>query len=267
VKAAVKPRAASSAANADAPLGFIPADPKDPRLTVEGAVCGADGRLDIEAYEDIMQCWASEPPPENHPDPTQPGVRAGEEVPKGLRVWDSQLASSSSKGKSTTGAGWVAVKHSEKAAKGAEAKRFNIRTCGSWRLAFLLARLQRALWAGEDLPAPTARQVMSPKRIWGRGTPSKRLRRQRSDEDSAEKAGKRLRRQTSAELREQAKPGSKLSKVMDRIRARVQTKTDEATGKAASSVEQSDAKVALAPVAEPPAQPIAQPVAQLDVGA
>ncbi len=29
---------------------------------------GSDGKIDIEAYEDIMQNWAGEPPPEKHPE-------------------------------------------------------------------------------------------------------------------------------------------------------------------------------------------------------
>lgn len=242
--------ARAAASSDDAVLGFIPADPADPRLTVAGAVCGADGRIDIEAYEDIMQSWASEPPPENHPDPAHPGVRAGEEVPRGLRMWDDVRTGSTSRGKAnygkngTYGAGWVAAK--SRNGKDAEVnKRFNIRTCGSWRLAFLLARLQRALWEGEDVPPPKPRLLPgSPMRLWGKGTPKRRLLRQRSsEEDSSEKAAKRLRRQTSTEQREAAKAwpkaqnpadpsagtsGSKLNSVLERIRARVQKSSEEA---------------------------------------
>merc|ERR1712039_266728 len=43
------------------------------------------------------------------------------------------------------GAGWAAVRPKTQHEGKAE-KWFNIRICGSWRLAFLLARLQRAHW-------------------------------------------------------------------------------------------------------------------------
>jgi hypothetical protein len=170
---------------------------------VDGAVCGSDGKIDIEAYEDIIQCWAGEPPPEKHPDPLHPGVRAGEEVPKGLRLWDDVRAGS---GKLKDGAGWVAVK----TAVGQKSKRekwFNIRTCGSWRLAFLLARLQRALWEREDLPALTigtspqdVAKITPTKRVLKRqpSSPNKRLKRQLSAEGTPSKSRK-LARKASAE--------------------------------------------------------------------
>lgn len=184
-----------------------------------------------------MQHWADEPPPETHPDPMHPGVRKGEEASNGLRVWDSCNYPS---GKAKDGAGWVAVKVS---LRGNRLKRFNIRTCGSWRLAFLLARMQRDLWENEDLPPRSvAASVGSPgcsrrllrrrssaeagkspgKRLLRRqssleGSPTKRLRKQDSAEDSAEKATqRRLRRQKSGDA-----PKSKLSSVLERIRARV----------------------------------------------
>jgi len=216
-------------------LGFIPADPKDPRLKVAGAVCGADGKVDIEAYEDIMQCWAGEPPPEAHPDSNHPGVRAGEGIPQGLHIWDDVRA-----GKGGSSAGWVAAKD-KPGPRGNVIKmnkRFNIRTCGSWRLAFLLARLQHHIWEHGDLPvsrvplhligspakgSPAKRllrrrssgesQGKSPgkssptKRLIRRqssgsqGSPRKRLRRTTSDgkDESAEKAGRPLKRQRSDE--------------------------------------------------------------------
>merc|ERR1719486_1382798 len=64
------------------------------------------------------------------------------------------------------------------AATTSKAKRFNIGACGSWRLAFLLARIQRTLWEQEELP-PSAlpKFAMSPLR---KMTPEKRLLRRRS---------------------------------------------------------------------------------------
>merc|ERR1719215_2519861 len=70
-----------------------------------------------------------------------PGVRRGERIPKGLRVWDDIRAGNTDK----DGAGWVAVRSASQLEKKKE-KWFNIRSCGSWRMAFLLARLQRLSW-------------------------------------------------------------------------------------------------------------------------
>lgn len=239
-----RPRTAASVGST---LSFIPADPVDRRLTIAGAVCGADGRVDITAYEDITQVWASEPPPDVHPDPMHPGVRRGEEVGPSLRVWDSCNYPS---GKAKDGAGWVAVKLCP---RGQRLKRFNIRTCGSWRLAFLLARLQRNLWENEDVAKHNVGHLMgsplkgiSPgkrllrrrssqeaassklpqKRLLrrassaeGPGSPTKRLKREASAEDSAEKvAAKRLRRQKSGGGSPQK---SRLNIIRERILARV----------------------------------------------
>lgn len=237
------PRAAARASSGDSgtSLGFIPADPSDPRLKVAGAVCGADGRVDIEAYEDIMQCWASEPPPEHHPDPMHPGVRTGEEIPQGLRMWDDVRAGGSAGGKTKAGAGWITVKLGP---RGTRERRFNIRTCGSWRLAFLLARLQHSLWEIQDAPPrrvpvhllSSPKKNSTPKRTLRRqasaeGSSGKRLRRQSSVEDSAEKVARPLKRQKSAEgaapsvKAEKLWPGdapkSKLNNVISRILARV----------------------------------------------
>eukprot|EP00927_Polykrikos_kofoidii_P023098 TRINITY_DN2137_c0_g1_i2.p1 TRINITY_DN2137_c0_g1~~TRINITY_DN2137_c0_g1_i2.p1 ORF type:complete len:362 (-),score=68.04 TRINITY_DN2137_c0_g1_i2:310-1332(-) len=126
-------------------LGFIPADPEDARLTVNGAKVLEDGKIDISAYEDLMSCWAGEPSPGDHPHPEHPGVRANEPIPKGLRIWDDLRAGAEKK----DGAGWIAVRCSKR--DGKKEKWFNIRTCGSWRLAFLLARLQRSLWERSSL--------------------------------------------------------------------------------------------------------------------
>merc|ERR1719327_30609 len=83
-------------------------------------------------------------------------------------MWDDVRAG----GKGKDGAGWVAVRIGP---HGRKEKWFNIRTCGSWRLAFLLARIQRALWDREELPpraAAAAASALSPKRV----TPLKRIR-------------------------------------------------------------------------------------------
>jgi len=119
----------------------LPADPQDRRLTLEGAVLDGEGKIDILAYEDLMPAFAHEPPPNVHPDPERPGVGANEHFPKGLRLWDDIRQGHTKK----DGAGWIAVRAASEHEKKRE-KWFNIRVCGSWRMAFLLAKLQLACW-------------------------------------------------------------------------------------------------------------------------
>merc|ERR1740121_1224052 len=88
-----------------------------PRLTLDGAVVDAKGKIDVGAYADLQSWYAGEPPPTRHPRPTCPGVRLGEEVARSARKGEPKRE-----------------------------KWFNIRTTGSWRLAFFLARLQRDIW-------------------------------------------------------------------------------------------------------------------------
>lgn len=121
--------------------GVWPADPDDPRLTVAGLKFGGDGKIDIDAYKDLMAVFSREPAPDQHPDPSNPGVRAGEKIPKGLRNWDDVRAGAHEK----DGAGWVASRSASQN-EPSKTKWFNIRLCGSWRMAFLLARLQRLHW-------------------------------------------------------------------------------------------------------------------------
>lgn len=177
------PKAATTPGSEDAPaFSFIPADPADPRLQLGGAVVLEDGKLNTFAYEDLKDSWKGEPPPEQHPNPATPGVRSGEIVPKGLRVWDDVAAGAQGK----DGAGWIAVYSSK--ANGRPTKKekwFNIRSCGSWRLAFLLAKLQRSLWergvmgppmatagAPEQAPAAAAAEPATPVADSGPADPS-----------------------------------------------------------------------------------------------
>lgn len=83
-----------------------------------------------------------------HPDACQPGVRAGEVVTDGLQMWDDAKRSrNGSGGALKQGAGWIA--EVKRPGGKIESRKFEVRTWGSWRLAFLLARLQRALWDEE----------------------------------------------------------------------------------------------------------------------
>lgn len=122
----------------------LPADPDDPRLTVEGAQLCADGKINTAAYEDLQPWYGGEPAPDQHPYPERPGVRAGEQVAKGLRIWDDLRAGATQNGTQRTGAGWICTRQQRNESK--REKWFNIRTCGSWRLAFVLARLQQEVW-------------------------------------------------------------------------------------------------------------------------
>lgn len=147
--------AKAAARNAGAVLQ-IPIDPEDERLTYKGVVLDFNGKVQISAYADLMPRFAGEPPPDQHPDPTHPGVRVDEQIPNGLRIWDDVRAGATDK----DGAGWIAH-HKADGGDRKKEKWFNIRACGSWRLAFLLARLQRIYWdeRAASLNASTAAPV------------------------------------------------------------------------------------------------------------
>jgi len=183
-------------------LGFIPADPDDPRLQVAGAVCTEDGKLDLAAYEDLKECYKGEPPPEQHPDMAHPGVRKGEVVPKGLRIWDDV-----EKGlQKRDGAGWIAM-HSSKCSSRTE-KWFNIRTCGSWRLAFVLARLQRTLWEQRGAAAAAARAPAPGSEAAGAGPaePSTPRGKRRAPQADAPDTGRKQRRAPGAQQVQDSAP-------------------------------------------------------------
>jgi len=121
--------------------------PDDLRLTARGAVCDLFGRLDVSAYKDLKSHFAGEAPRDRHPDPRMPGMLASELAagsPDGLRWWSD-----------AKGEGWIASHPTCKAGQTVpESKWFSARTGGSWRFAYLLARLQRRLW--ETLPEEDA---------------------------------------------------------------------------------------------------------------
>lgn len=91
-----------------------------------------------------------------------PGVRDGEEVPSGLKTWNDALGKSGKSGGMKNGAGWIAEYKGSK--KQSQTRWFNVRTWGSWRLAFLLAKLQRQLWEAASA-APAKAAVEAPKVI------------------------------------------------------------------------------------------------------
>lgn len=140
--------------------GVWPADPEDPRLTIAGIVLekaskwSGGGKIDVDAYRDLFTCFRGEPAPDQQPDAENPGVRRGEKIPKGLRIWDDVRAGCDEK----DGAGWIASRTSKH--DGSQTKWFNIRQCGSWRMAYLLARLQRLYW--DDRAAWVAAPITAP---------------------------------------------------------------------------------------------------------
>lgn len=114
-------------------------DPTDERLTVTGAKCDTQSRLILASYNDLKGSFAGEPPPERHPSSNRPGLRrtelpgGSEEVSlDGLRSW-----------RDTKGEGWIAER---KVGGKNETRWISARTWGSWRLVFLLARLQQQVW-------------------------------------------------------------------------------------------------------------------------
>merc|ERR1740129_1974196 len=91
------------------PRASIPPDPEDERLTVDGLVLDGSGKVEVCAYEDLKPCFAGEAPPDQHPYPDKPGVRHGEKIPRGLKIWDDVRAGATDK----DGAGWIAVRVSK----------------------------------------------------------------------------------------------------------------------------------------------------------
>eukprot|EP00927_Polykrikos_kofoidii_P042380 TRINITY_DN3628_c0_g2_i1.p1 TRINITY_DN3628_c0_g2~~TRINITY_DN3628_c0_g2_i1.p1 ORF type:complete len:356 (-),score=40.55 TRINITY_DN3628_c0_g2_i1:227-1294(-) len=118
----------------------IPQDPDDPRLTLRGAKVYDGGSVDIFAYDDLIPMYASEPSRDMYPNPKRPGVREGEHVPKGLITWADPKHGKNG----FVGTGWIAFRGGS--TLGIKSRKFNVRVCGSWRLTFLLARLQHDLW-------------------------------------------------------------------------------------------------------------------------
>eukprot|EP00928_Gymnodinium_smaydae_P072751 TRINITY_DN56049_c0_g1_i1.p2 TRINITY_DN56049_c0_g1~~TRINITY_DN56049_c0_g1_i1.p2 ORF type:complete len:271 (-),score=66.41 TRINITY_DN56049_c0_g1_i1:39-767(-) len=115
--------------------------PDESRLRPSGAILEGSGRLKDSAYKDLIERFASELPKEHHFDRFRPGLAADEVQPEGLKVWDDQHS-----GRGKEGAGWIAVAVESPDGGKLEEKWFNVQTWGSWRLAFILARLQRKVW-------------------------------------------------------------------------------------------------------------------------
>lgn len=139
----------------------------DPVLKPESAVCDEHGSLMRSYYKRFVAAFKEKE--RSHADPAaptgqgrnrHPGRREGEALPEGLRVWDDTRGSRGGRGSGADhwGAGWVAM-HPYRTNGKLTARWFNVKIWGSWRLAFILSRLQRATWsarhpqdAGEATP-------------------------------------------------------------------------------------------------------------------
>lgn len=124
----------------------------EPELSVDGAVCDENGRLVtayykrfIRAFKDREQAIAAASDPAAPQRLLPSGMRRGETVPYAVRIWDDTRRRGVRIGfdwGNSWGAGWI----SEGREESAKARWWNIKTWGSWRLSFILARLQRAVW-------------------------------------------------------------------------------------------------------------------------
>lgn len=141
-------------------------DPRDPRFTVQGAMVDEHGSIQVSEYEDFRTWFNGEPEPDDHPDPDRPGTRPGEEIPRGIRSWDDVRSGCNNK----KGGGWISVR----ALKGpGKDKWFSKSKTGSWRLSFLLSRLQREVWVHRGLleSAPTRQARAKASAISGSSQP------------------------------------------------------------------------------------------------
>jgi hypothetical protein len=183
----------------------------DPALQPEGAVCDESGNLVksyykkfVEAFKDKERLCADLTTGTVN---RRPGMRQSEEWPEGLRVWDDTRRSAQmhriikTKGgtvKQLWGAGWISsypFRH-EKGQR-LDSTWFNVRIWKTWRLSFVLARLQHAVWMAkghaDGLEVKPSIQ-----------TPTKRKRKDLSAPSSAQKATmKRKRKNVSAPNSEQ----------------------------------------------------------------
>jgi len=142
----------------------------DAAFTVKGAVCDENGWLHEKYYKRFVQAFAEKEgvkakDSSTHPYPNRPGVREGEEF-GALRVWNDANkiigAALRKKIKITVnwsdswGAGWICDHPLQQDVK-YKSRWFNIKTWGSWRLVYLLTRLQLRIWQERHPDAPPGR--------------------------------------------------------------------------------------------------------------
>ena len=103
-------------------------------FTVAGASLSPSNKINLADYRGFHRHFRSELPSEQHPVVKKPGVLT-QEVTDGLRPWSDKK-----------GCGWIADHPMQKTSIWC-----SVKACGSWRLAFILARLQRSVWQQQSV--------------------------------------------------------------------------------------------------------------------
>ena len=122
------------------------------RLSVRGAVVAADSMLDEAAYRDPAQLFSGYPDPKVH-------VRLDSNAPPGVMPEFGDVVGEKSLTHWSNAAdrGWK-VSHVPDGGGAVSFRKFSARSLNSWRLAYLLARLQLQLWSpvldGDDGAPP-----------------------------------------------------------------------------------------------------------------
>lgn len=118
-------------------------DPKSALLTRGGAVFDKDtGKIQVSAYLDLSKRFPDDCRTK-HPDEDNPGLRAGESRPEGIKPWDDAWTGKVPANTKGRACGWIAkVPDSDRP----QTVWFNTKITGSFRLSFLLATLQRQIW-------------------------------------------------------------------------------------------------------------------------
>jgi len=121
-------------------------------LTLNGAAVDEDGDLLTGLYQDLWPHFCREAPRWMHPDPRRPGVRSTELYAsfEGLSTWSD-----------AKGCGWIAKASGEGMAPPGRTRWLSLKRWGSWRLAFLAARLQKEVW---DSPKGTVKPTETHKK-------------------------------------------------------------------------------------------------------
>jgi len=124
-------------------------------LTLAGAAVDENGNLLTEVYQDLWPHFCREAPRCMQPDPRRPGVRSTELHAnfEGLSTWSD-----------AKGCGWIAKASGEGIAPLGRTRWLSLKRWGSWRLAFLAARLQKEVW---DAPKGTIEPTQTSKKRQG----------------------------------------------------------------------------------------------------
>ena len=125
-----------SARLADEPYEFLtdqvqcyPKDLDEAIMTIEGAKVDACGKLEVSSYMSFKDYFANESLRIDHPVRENPGTKEDEQDQlTGLKWWSD-----------ARGKGWITKCKNQ-------TKWFSAVRLGSWRYAFVLARLQRDIW-------------------------------------------------------------------------------------------------------------------------